>query len=241
MDIKQRAIEILNREYLLNVSMIEPLKTGSAEVLYCSEEAVFIKDSTREVLMLQTYNLKLAKDLLETQPDSALLVAHNENLARFAMNEYGFSKPQPCYQAVYLKEPFDLENQKLSIRPMKESEAELASKMYGFSVEDALEHIKARLVFCGLEGDTIAAMIGMHTQGSMGLLYVDPKFRRKGYAETLEKFLINMQLQKGLVPYAQIVEGNTPSLSLQKKLGLSLSDRMIYWLHRDKNCETDRK
>lgn len=230
---KKTALKFLNRDYILNVSMIEPLKCDTAEVLFASKTGAFIKDKSTDVYMLETDDLNLADKLLSLMPSSAAIVAHNKKLAEFAQKKLGFNACTPCYQAVYLSQKFVLPLSEFKVRRMREDEADEASIMYGFELESALKHIRLGLVYGGYLKGEIAGMIGMHLQGTMGMLEIKDKFRRKGYAEYMEKFLINTLLDNGKIPYCQIIHDNTASLALQTKLGLKLSKTLIYWLHKD--------
>ncbi|MBR0514478.1 MAG: GNAT family N-acetyltransferase [Clostridia bacterium] len=69
-----------------------------------------------------------------------------------------------------------------------------------------------------------------HLEGSMGLLYIFPEFRRRGYATELEKAVIAKTLQEGYTPFCQIEKSNSASMALQRKLGLAISDRLICWM-----------
>lgn len=227
-------MDYLGRDYLINASIIEPVKNGTAEVMFASPSAIMVKDKLSDVVMLQTQDLDLADKLLDDLPEGCdHIVAHNARLAEFTMKKLGYTVSVPCYQAVYnKKDRFTLPDfADFTVRPMTEAEAEKASTMYGFTPESAAQHIRLGLVYGGYTKAGIAAMIGLHLQGSMGLLVVAEEFRRRGYGEIMEKFLINRLLDKNLVPYCQIVEGNTASLSLQAKLGLDISKNMLYWLH----------
>jgi len=64
----------------------------------------------------------------------------------------------------------------------------------------------------------------------MGLLYVFPEHRRKGCAETLEKYYIINTMNKGFIPFGQVEKDNFASLKLQKKLGFVQSENLIFWM-----------
>lgn len=230
------AIEYLNGDYLINADIIDPIMRNTAEILYASTDCVMIKDNYSGVIMLQTEHIALADRLLSSLPqDGVAIVAHNEALADLVERKLGYKKRVPCYQAVYRREPFKTPETGLEIRLLKENEAELASAMYRFTTEDAIKHIRLGLVYGAFENGNMVAMIGLHYQGSMGLLEVKESCRRKGYGEIMEKFLINSQLEKGVPPYAHIIEDNTPSLCLQRKLGLDISKNKLYWMIKEDN------
>ena len=227
------ALEYLNGDYLLNISIIDPVNRGTAEVLYADGNCVMVKDKLSGAIMLQTENLRLADSLLDTLPESVThIVAHSISLAELVENKLGYKRRVPCYQAVYSKEPFKIDG-KLEIRLMKEEDVKEASDMYFGSLEEAKEHVRRSLVYGGFYNGKIAAMIGRHYQGSMGMLVVKEEYRRRGFGGIMEKFLINSLLEKGLIPYCQVIEGNTASLNLQRKLGLEVSENMLYWMIKE--------
>ena len=227
-------LEYLNGDFLLNVSIIEPIKRGTAEVLYASNECVMVRDKQTGVIMLQTENISLADRLLDTVPESTThIVAHNSALADLVEKKLGYKKRVPCYQTVYAKEPFCIEKNGLEIRPMCEADADEASAMYFNSVEKAKEHIRLGLVYCAVFDGKTVGMIGRHEEGSSGLLVVKEEYRRRGFAGIMEKFLINSELERGWTPYGQVIEDNTASLNLQRKLGLDISENLLYWMIKE--------
>ena len=183
--------------------------------------------------MIETYDMIKADKLLDTVPDDAAIVAHNPALADLVVKKKDFKVKTPCYQAVYQGKPFVFDKGNLEIRLMREDEAKLACEMYRFKEDTAITHIKRGLAYGAYVDGVAVGMVGMHIQGAMGLLSVKPECRRNGYAEILEKFIINDVLSKGRVPYCQIVEGNEPSLSLQRKMGMIISKNQLFWLHKD--------
>ena len=80
-----------------------------------------------------------------------------------------------------------------------------------------------------LDGEPVG-FVGEHLEGSMGLLYVLPEFRRRGFGEALEKFCIAKTIEKGFVPFGQVEKDNAASLNLQKKLGFTVSENLIFWM-----------
>ena len=79
----------------------------------------------------------------------------------------------------------------------------------------------------------LAGFIGAHPEGSMGMLHIFPEYRRQHLGFALEAEQIRRFLEQGIIPFCQIASSNTASLALQKKLGMTFSDELIYWLFRD--------
>lgn len=86
-------------------------------------------------------------------------------------------------------------------------------------------------MFGAIVDGALAGFIGMHEDGNMGLLAVSEKFRRRGIGEQLEAFLISYIMTFGRVPLCDVAVDNTPSLELQKKLGLTASDKYTFWFN----------
>ena len=80
-----------------------------------------------------------------------------------------------------------------------------------------------------LQGVSYADLSGVHEQESIGILEVHPKWRRKGLAVALEQVMIGKQLERGRLPYGEIVKDNTASIRLQKKAGMITDEKLTYW------------
>ncbi len=225
------ALSYLCGDYLINVSIIDSVQRGTVDILYASGNCAFVKDKQSDVYMLQTTDLALASKLIKDIPDEVPFVAHSAELCELAKREKGYNFNVPCFQAVYLNDSPKV-SKLLEFRQMNDDEAEEAAKMYRFDLDSAKRHISLGLIYGGYDGSELVGMVGFHYQGSMGMLEVKPKFRRMGYGEELEKFIIAKKLELGGVPYCQVIEDNTASLALQKKLGLKISSNLLYWMHK---------
>ena len=91
------------------------------------------------------------------------------------------------------------------------------------------DRIEAGMFGVFLKGE-IAGFAGTHEERSMGLLEILPEYRRLGLAYALEAHLINHLLSQGRVPFCQVAIVNVASIRLQQKLGLTISDQVVYWL-----------
>lgn len=90
-----------------------------------------------------------------------------------------------------------------------------------FSDEQLAARLEEGRVFGGsLPDGRMVGFIGLHDEGSMGMLEVFPRHRRKGYGRDLEAWLINRHLERRELPWGEVFEENAPSLALQEDLGL---------------------
>ena len=90
--------------------------------------------------------------------------------------------------------------------------------------------VDRKTMFLGYNGDQLVGFIGEHLEGSMGLLYVFPEFRRRGFAAALQRRLIARTMERGFVPFGQVEKDNLASLRLQEKLNLIVEQQ-----HADQN------
>ena len=66
----------------------------------------------------------------------------------------------------------------------------------------------------------------------MGLLYVFPEHRHKGFGTSLQTHYILKTMENGYVPFGQVEKNNLNSLKLQQKIGMTRSDNLIVWMWR---------
>ena len=88
---------------------------------------------------------------------------------------------------------------------------------------------KGELFGALIQGE-LAGFIGCHEEGTYGILEVLPQFRRRGVGYALERHIIGWLLDHDRIPYCQIAVDNGASISLQNRLGLSLSQKPVHWL-----------
>ena len=135
----------------------------------------------------------------------------------------------PCVQMSYTRKEL-LQAPKSDIRLLTEDYAEIIDENYDLlSIDGIREHLREGKLFGIFEGEVLAGFAGEHSDGSMGMLFVFPKYRGKGYAMELERFLINETVKRGDTPYCQIFFNNEASLKLQKKLSLYAAKGNIRW------------
>ncbi len=60
------SIEMLSKDKLLHIDMLECIKRGSAEILFSSDEVVLLIDIPSQIYMISSCNSKIAEDLIST-------------------------------------------------------------------------------------------------------------------------------------------------------------------------------
>ena len=109
-------------------------------------------------------------------------------------------------------------------------------KAHGSSDALAIRNAIRQAIGAGMLGafvdGTLAGFAGFHGEGSIGLLEVLPAYRRRGLGEALLRGAVRLALERGQYAFGQVLIDNAPSLALQKKVGMTLSEQPLYWLFR---------
>jgi ribosomal protein S18 acetylase RimI-like enzyme len=223
--------KLAQMDYLSYIDIIQPLKEGVAEVLIDDEAGVLVRiqDATYAVSVFDAnQSERFAKALHSAKLPKAV---HEGPLLQYLLDQ-GDEPTLSCVQAVYTaKEPLVVDSS-LTFRPIVASDLELIVRHYTHAEPSyVLDRVRSRTML-GLEIDgELAAFMGRHSEGAMGLLEVLPQYRRRHLGQQLESAYINLMLKQGLVPYCNVEITNTASLALQRKLGLVFAKQHIYWFN----------
>lgn len=228
---EQNIIRFLERDTLRCVAARELYKQEGSNVLAFTGEALLMEADG--LYALSADSAEGAMRACETVSDMRLLVCDCAAAAPLLIKRYGFTRSRACYNVIYpKKEPVPVE-QGAFLAPMDIADAPRVIECYDLlPPEQVRRHIMDGTLLGGYVGGEWAGFIGLHDEGSMGMLYIFPSARRRGLGYTLEGLLINRLLSEGRLPWAQIFTDNTASLALQEKLGLARSDEEIVWLSK---------
>lgn len=221
--------KFINSEAALYADMRAAMKEGRAEIVYDSETALLLRETVCDVHFLAVQSAQDAEKLLrDLREKDSVVVLHGKALFDIA-EKLGYEVDPPCCQAMYTGSPLPVGGE-LTLRHPDEADFEIVDANYHLINGAELHKDFAKPEFLGgyLCGKLVG-FAGLHSEGSMGLLTVLPDYRRRGFAQQIYSALINSQLEKGRIPYAQIYTDNINSLNLQKKLGFTLSSDVIAW------------
>ncbi|MCR5648246.1 MAG: GNAT family N-acetyltransferase [Oscillospiraceae bacterium] len=214
------------------------LRSGEWRIEYESPTALALHWKHEWLRAIAAFEPEEARRLLAGIPADGVIVLRGCEGLRELAAERGFGGVNPCRQAVYEKRELVHVGTELTIRHPDGSDFPKIRDSYDLGLDEEVREAFERPDFLGgyLDGELVG-YIGVHGEGSMGMLHVFEPYRRRGYAEAIYGTLINDQLRKGRVPYAQIIEDNAASLALQRKLGLRISDGLLYWMWREPDAE----
>ena len=234
---EEKAFRYLEQDALNNIDMLEALRRGMAKLLYAEEDGVLLQ--VKDTAMLCTTGVETAARLVEHLPEqTAMLVAHEEHEKQLweqrwsAKNPAGSLVCNPCRFAVYTGQEAFPQMQGFAVQQLGKKYTEAVLKQYHLfhDPEYIAERMEAGVFYGAFLNDELAGFIGEHSEGSIGMLEVYPKFRRRGVASALEAEAIRRAVSDGRTPYGDIILDNTASFAVQRALGLALSAKVHYWL-----------
>lgn len=238
--IEQEFIRCLAKQKRKYIHLMELFSRGLAYIVRQQEHNMLVNVENTHIYALYEESLEAARQLMDSfmsdkaEREGRIDLAVCEEAARdLAACEYGLKVRKTCYQACYTRrEPLRIKHK--DIRPLGVKDLDYVA---GCCQSYDRIYLHRRLlagavygVYMGQDGKKLAGFIGLHEDGSMGMLYVDEIYRHQGLAVSLESWLINQLLGRGEIPYCQIEEGKISVLRLQEKIGLYLCDEPMWWL-----------
>ena len=233
MERAEAALAYLNRNKLRYVDMLEPLRRGSADLLYAGVEGVLLYDRPAKAHMLAADTPAALEDMLPLMDGCDNLVSHQLWCKETLAARFGLKEEQICHQAAWLDaEPPTVPEFGGALRLLDQSWAPWVYGHYShaFGGVAYMEGAIGRGMLGAFVDGECAGFVGFHAEGAIGMLEVLPRFRRRGIGEALLRGIVALALSRGQYAFAQVFTDNLPSLALQRKAGLAVSEEILYWL-----------
>ncbi len=208
------------------------LKRGTGEVIAALDNALLVRDNVSGAYFLACEDHAAGLELLDRHigSDCRLLMVSDYDLGQTAFERYGFSEKLECYQFAYYGEK-PVIGAGLSVREADEHDLPILIGHYQMiSPEELAEVVRRKSILLGYDQGHLVGFIGEHLEGSMGILYVLPEYRNRGFGAALQNSLIAKTMEKGFIPFGQVEKDNLKSLRLQEKLGMTRSDDLMVWM-----------
>ena len=247
--------EVLMKQKLHHMDMIELISRGNAELVYADGGTICLYDVVSGIYFHTADDDVKGRLGIEKIKDYAIahggietlecMALHQEHMCEMAQKILGVSPFITCKIAVYTKK------EKLPITGLysmngKTAEGMVEIRRIGveyfeeaaafYDGPDGTDYIRGHLEEYGLYGafldEKLVGYIGRHPEGSMGILQVAPEYRRRKIAKALETYMINLSLDMGHVPFAEVVVGNEKSIALQESMGMCFAKNLIYWMEK---------
>lgn len=214
---------------------LEIARRGTGELFLCTADAIIMREPSSGVVLFHAKNEMAARAALEKIPRAKLYSVHGEQNARLVMDAMRIQSVdglEKCHQARYMRDEAPAPVSGVELHVLDEAYIDTVARHYG-GVDDpsyVRQRVEAGVVMGAFVDGALAGFIGTHTEGSMGMLEIFPEYRRRGLGYALEAGQIRRFLERGMIPFCQVVDGNVASLRLQEKLGMTFSDEPVYWM-----------
>lgn len=227
---KQAVIRRLAKDKRNHIHIMESLGRGRGEILYRKREQMLVFDREAAVCMLLCGDDGDIEKLLSAIPEQTKwCVVIQEHLME-ELKARGFGVWGIYSQYLYTTRQ-TLPVRYKDIRRLTIDDLAYVRAHYHKGTEIYLkERILAGVMYGAFADDGLTGFIGTHDDGSMGMLFVEEKYRRQGIGEALLSYNINRTLERGWIPYGHVPEGNTVSERLLEKLGLYRASETVWWI-----------
>ena len=189
---RQQVIKRLSKKKRLNIHMMEFLDRGLGEIEY--EDGLNLILAGQGIHELTAESEEAAKRMLQTyEGHMDECVVNQEFLKELLEKEYGL-KPYGCfYQSCYtLKEAMPVKHK--DIRRLDMQSLDYVTAHYTNESEEYLAgRISDGMMYGAYVEDCLVGFVGIHSDGSCGMLYVDEAYRGMGIGASLEAFIILTQ------------------------------------------------
>lgn len=251
----QQVKERLSAHKIHHMDMIEMINRGRAELIYEDETESLLRETVSGTYFHTVYE---APETMEYRPhfldklsqnvlDSIVLLMEHRKECVAALDETLELKQEYMNHSCALTRREKLPIRGLYLEDGKAGEAgieivpltmehfEYANNLYHLSFDDP-DYMKHRIerdpMYLALYKGEPAGIIGMHVDGSIGMLEVEPKFRRKHIGNALETYFYNKMIEAGQIPYGYIFHTNQISIDMQEKLGMYVAKENSFWLRK---------
>ena len=229
-----QALQYLSNDVFFYTDMTEPIRRGTAEIISAGENGVLLIETISRAYMLAADTAEEGIRLLSKVKNPKLASIHRMDIAYEVSRLFGLPVTMECHTAVWTGQtPPKAHSGAFDVRVLNRGHIQLIADMYshpGIGPGYIDGRIMAGEMIGAFVGDELAGFIGLHEEGSMGMLEVARKFRRQGVASSLLSHLCAWLLSRGRTPFSQFATDNEPSRRLHEHMGFRISNRPVYWL-----------
>ena len=193
---------------------------------------------------LQNWDTAEWKLLQEISKDERIecIAIHQREMVPFMEKYFHLKTDMECLQGAYTRReklpvrglygPDGRGENGFSIRTLTEEFIPFVAEHYSEigSPEYVTERILHGAVYGAFYDEKIVGFIANHGEGSIGMLYVLPEYRKRHVAMALETYCMNLAVERGEIPYGQVVLGNEASIRLQEKMGICFAKGPVVWM-----------
>ena len=233
--LEEKAIEILKSygDPACYEQMVQNIRRDKADVLVAEKEGVMLRSRCEGFYMLAGSEQGISS-LIDRIPAGAQDVVIHGTMPDWVIEKakmvHGLTHVDPFVLYAYYEE-LPPEETETEIRVLGKESLDFVYENYGHGSRPYIESRIADGVMIGAYVDgQLAAFIGEHAEGAMGLLHVMPDYRRHHLGYKLELEAIRRTMLRGYTPFCQVFLDNEASHRLQSRLRMTRSDGSVYWM-----------
>ena len=207
---------------------IRAILSGSYETILNTNDTMILHSNISNVYAVET--LDICEPLLQKiyQLSPQLLETTNETLFQLlsCQNEILFEHKYKCIQ--YNFPNIATAEKDTHLELLHPSDISYVIETYGSEtyIRQLFSHNRLMGYYIN---SVLIGYIAYHIDGSIGALYVNPDYRKKGYGTSIVKAALSVFEDSSL--FSQVIEDNKASIKLHEALHADKSDIKICWLY----------
>ena len=228
----EKALLFAEKDPILYCCIPDGIKSGAYSIVCASQHGVLAKVSGSELYIVASDSPEETDNLISDINAVSHILCLDKHSLELLQRKFSFKRCTECLLYVFTgKEPIDY-NFPYEIKNLDMSHASAVCSNYKLTDEsETISQLKSGKMIGAFDtsGD-LMGFIGLHSEQSVGMLVVMPRFRRLGVAYAIEAEITNRLIKAGRTPYCHVILGNTASMHLQEKLGYTQSKHNVYWI-----------
>lgn len=199
---------------------------------YDAPDLKMVLDQDERTLYVKANDVSAFSDVDLDPTSFECINLYDEKVKDYLKDRYSLKEDVPFWVYAYLKsEKIDVDDE--GFRKLDLDHLDIINDHYEYASRDELMTIIQKGDMFGLfRDDDLVGFIGTHLDKTMGLLHVFDKYRGHNYGYVLEASLINELIDRKDLIYCNVVEDNIYSHNIQKRLGMTKSEKIQYWLFK---------
>jgi ribosomal protein S18 acetylase RimI-like enzyme len=232
---KEEIINILNRNPIYNVNVINFINNYEIDEIKTEGNIVLIKGSSDEKWLYTSCENKkeFEKILAWVDESDKYFVIQKDWELEMIREKYEIDWLLSCEKLVLSDDVKLVEGDNDQLTNIESDDAEYIYNNYGYSDYASVEYIRERIIndlALGIKKDKkLVAWVLIHDDGAIGMLHVLEEYRGNGYARNLMEAMIVKIRSENRIPFVHIEKSNKASKKLCEKLGF-VKFSNIHWV-----------